>query len=212
VLLDVHIHARRTESLVVFFRDPEAFKRVNIRAFKASSSTSGDVAGLLRIAQYTGICPSMSGSCKTAEKSRPQSLQTRAHFEKTEMRSSSEVRPRKSKEWMEDRTRSLACDCAAVWRTTFSSLSLENCPAASSSAIRTIVSSLTFPAVCFALCAVALRDDFDSFRTESGLKAERDLTMGISGGRGRNDEELTSDSGNDEGMRGKVKALARDDG
>src|SRR5580658_10673200 len=82
-LLDVHMHARRTESLVVFFSDPEAFKRVNIRAFKASSLTSGNLAGLLRIAQYTGICPSMSGSCKTAGKPRPQSLQIRAHFERT---------------------------------------------------------------------------------------------------------------------------------
>jgi len=210
-LLDVHIHARRTESLVVFFSDPEAFKRVNIRAFKASSSTSGDFTGLLRIAQYTGICPSTSGSCKTAEKSRSQSLQTRAHFEKTEIRSSSEVRPRKSKAWMEDRTRSLACVCAAVWRVTFSSLCFENCPAASSSAIRTIVSSLIFPAACFALCAVALRDDFDSFRTESGLKTERDLTTGGSGGRGRNDELLTSECGDDEGMRGEGKGLVRDD-
>ena len=87
-LLDVHMHARRTESLVAFFSDPEAFKRVIIRAFEVSSSSSGDAAGLLRIAQYTGICPSMNGSCRTVAKSRPQSLQTRAHFEKTEMRSS----------------------------------------------------------------------------------------------------------------------------
>lgn len=107
------MHARRTESLVVVFNDPEAFKRVNIRAFTASSSTSADLVGLLRIAQYAGICPSMSGSCKTAEKSRPQSLQIRAHFEKTEMRSSSDVRPRKSRVWMDDWTRSLA----SVWAT-----------------------------------------------------------------------------------------------
>ena len=167
VLLDVHMHARRTESLVIFFSDPEAFKRVNIRAFKSSSSTSGGVAGLLRIAQYTGICPSMSGSCKREEKSRPQSLQTRAHFEKAEMRSSSEIMPRKSKEWMEDRTRSLVSACAAVREGPFSSLSLEKCPAGSSSAIRTIVSSsLIFPAASFALCAVPLRNDFDSL--ESG--------------------------------------------
>jgi hypothetical protein len=95
-----------------------------------------------------------------------------------------------------------------VWRTAFSSLSLENCPAASSSAFRTIVSSLTFPAACFALCAAALRDDFDSFRR---LKTERDLTTGPSGGRGRNDEGLTSDCGDNEGMRGEAKGLARDD-
>src|SRR5260370_29694060 len=105
---------------------------------------------------------------------------------------------------MEDRTRSLASACAVTWRASSSPLT---CPTASPSAIRTIVSSLPFPAACFELCAVALRDDLNSFGTESGLKPERDLT-GASEGRGRNDGALTrdDDGGDDDGG---VKELAR---
>lgn len=107
------MHARRTESMVLSFSDPLVFKRVNIRAFKASSSTSGVSRGRFRIAQYTGSCPSMRGSCRTAERLRLQPLQARKHCEKTEVRSSSEaLSPRRSKDSMEDRTSSLASACA----------------------------------------------------------------------------------------------------
>ena len=155
MLLDVHMHARRTDSMQVSFSDPQTSKRETIRAFKASSSTSGVFAGLLRIAQYTGVCPSMSGSCRTAERSKSQFLQAWRQFEKAEWRSSSEVSPRKSKDSMKDRIYSLTSASSAAWRAASSSLSLATCSAAclaaSSSTIRPLASSVTFQAACFAI-------------------------------------------------------------
>ena len=48
-----HVHSRVNTG-------QHAHIRVIIRAFRASLSTSCVFAGLLRIAQYTGVCPSMS--------------------------------------------------------------------------------------------------------------------------------------------------------
>lgn len=210
------MHARRTESTEASFRDPQVFKRVIIKTFKASSSTSGVFAGLLRIAQCTGSSPSMNGSCRTAERSRPQSLQAWMHCEKTEVRSSSEVSPRKSKDSMEVRTNSLACACAPARRAASSSLSLAACSAAclaaSSSSIRALVPSVTFRAVWFVICAVALRADLFSLRIESGLKAERDLTTGALGGARDSCDEEPCECGDSEGVRSELgRGVARDD-
>ena len=89
-LLDLDIHARRTEAMVVSFSVLHAFRRAIIRASEVAVSSSEDVAGLLSIAQYTGVCFRMSGSCRTTASSRPTSLQASEQAKKRDWRSSSE--------------------------------------------------------------------------------------------------------------------------
>lgn len=74
-LLDINMQARRTETAVVSSNDPHTFRRAIMRASEVLTLALDDVAGLLSMAQYTGVCPSMIGSCKTSERSRPTSLQ-----------------------------------------------------------------------------------------------------------------------------------------
>lgn len=201
ILLDINIHPRRTEAMVVSFREPQAFKRAIIRESKAASSASDDVADRLRMAQYTGVCPSMSGSCRMAEKSRPLFLQACEHLVKTEMRSSSDELLSTSRDLMEDLTTSFASACDTA------------CPTACSSVIRSlassasyVASSVAFQAACFAICAVALRVAFDSFRAENGWNTERGLVIWVRGDmEGNCDGETTWDCGDSEGVEGEEK-------
>src|SRR5712671_2864531 len=89
-LLDVNIHATRTEAIVVSLNDLQVLNRATMRASKAALSTSDDVALLLRIAQYTGVCSAISGSCITAEKSRPPFSQAWKRSQRVALRSSAE--------------------------------------------------------------------------------------------------------------------------